>query len=429
MKRLWEAAYSFVVIPLFWIVVRGIGLVNAKTRRGIRGRDTLFAELERQIALLAPGPRVWFHSSSMGEFEQAKPIIAELKRRHPGTLVVVSFFSPSGYEHSRKYRLADVITYLPFDTRRNARRFLDLVRPDAAVMVRYDIWPNHIWELHRRGIPTLIANATMRRRTKRRLPVSRSFHQSVYNEIDEILTVEPSDVEAFRQFSLDHPVLLAIGDTRYDQVTARSAEARKRNIIPPAITAGKRVVVIGSSWPEDEEVVIPVCLRLQAEWGDILVIVVPHEPTEEHIEGLERDIAGAARSIRFSGLNEYAGENIVIVDTVGILLILYAHAHIAFVGGSFRQGIHNVLEAAVFGITVLFGPRHRNSHEPIMLVECGGGFVVDDADETYRTLKNLLEDAEARSASGERAAQFVKLHTGATARFLEHLEGRLAFKP
>jgi 3-deoxy-D-manno-octulosonic-acid transferase len=292
MKRFWEAAYSFVFIPLFWIVVRGIGLVNAKTRRGIQGRDTLFADLERQIALLAPGPRVWFHSSSMGEFEQAKPIIAELKRRHPGTLVVVSFFSPSGYEHSRKYRLADVITYLPFDTRRNARRYLDLVRPDAAVMVRYDIWPNHIWELHRRGIPILIANATMRRRTKRRLPVARSFHHSVYNEIDEILTVAASDVEAFQQFSLEHPTLQAIGDTRYDQVTGRSAEARKRNIIPPVITAGKRVVVMGSSWPEDEEVVIPACLRLQAESGDILVIVVPHEPTEEHIEGLERDIAG-----------------------------------------------------------------------------------------------------------------------------------------
>jgi len=425
MKRLWESAYSFLFIPFFWLVVRGIGLVNAKTRRAIRARETLFADLERQVALLGPGPRVWFHSSSMGEFEQAKSIIAELKRRHPGTLVVVSFFSPSGYEHSRKYRLAEVITYLPFDTRRNARRFLDLVRPDAAVMVRYDIWPNHIWEIHRRGIPVLIANATMSQRTQRRLPMARSFHHSVYNEIDDILTVAPSDVKAFSSFSLDHPALQAIGDTRYDQVTVRSAEAKKRHIIPPAITAGKRVVVIGSSWPEDEDVVIPACLRLQAELGDVLVIVVPHEPTEEHIEGLEKDIAGKASSIRFSGMNEYAGENMVIVDSVGILLVLYACAHIAYVGGSFRQGIHNVLEAAVFGIPVLFGPRHRNAHEPIMLVECGGGFVVEDAEEAYRTLHNLLVDDGARKASGERAARFVESHTGATARFLEHLERRL----
>lgn len=426
MKRFWVAAYSFGVIPLFWIVVRAIGLVNAKTRRGIRGRTTLFADLERQVALLGPGPRVWFHSSSMGEFEQAKPIIEELKRRHGGTRVVVSFFSPSGYEHSRKYRLADVITYLPFDTGRNARRFLDLVRPDAAVMVRYDIWPNHIWELHRRGIPTLIANATMRQHTRRRLPLARGFHRCVYNEIDDILTVAASDVEAFRLFSLDHPTLQAIGDTRYDQVARRSAEARKRHIIPQAITSGKRVIVIGSSWPEDEEVVMPACLRLQAESGNVLVIVVPHEPTEEHIEGLERDIAGRASSIRFSALNEYAGESIVIVDSVGILLVLYAHAQIAYVGGSFKQGIHNVLEAAAFGIPVLFGPRHRNSHEPIMLVECGGGFVVETTDELHRTLAHLLEDDGARGASGEHAARFVESHTGATTRFLEHLERRLS---
>ena len=429
MSRLWEWAYSFIVIPLFWMALKLIALVNAKTRRGIRGRMGLFESLAKQVAALPAGPRVWFHSSSMGEFEQAKPVIAELKRRRPGTQVVVSFFSPSGYEHSRKYRLADVITYLPLDTRRNARRFLDLVRPDAAVTVRYDVWPNHIWEMGERKIPVLIANATMRLHTRRRLPLAKGFHRHVYNIIDDILTVAQSDAEAFRRFGLRHPVIQAIGDTRYDQVTARSDEARKRRIIPPAITDGKRVVVIGSSWPEDEEVVIPACLALQAEMGNMLLVIVPHEPTEEHLEDLERDLAGRAASIRFSALNEYSGESVVIVDSVGILLVLYAHAHVAYVGGSFQQGVHNVLEAAVFGIPVLFGPKHRNAHEPIMLVECGGGFVVGDEEELHRTLKNLLEDDAARSASGERAARFVASHTGATVRFLEHLERRLVGRP
>jgi len=161
----------------------------------------------------------------------------------------------------------------------------------------------------------------------------------------------------------------------------------------------------------------------------VLLVVVPHEPTEEYIENLERDLASRAASIRFSALNEYAGENVVIVDSVGILLVLYAHAHIAYVGGSFRQGVHNVLEAAVFGIPVLFGPKHRNAHEPIMLVECGGGFVVGNEEELHRTLKNLLEDDAARNASGERAARFVASHTGATVRFLEHLERRLVARP
>jgi 3-deoxy-D-manno-octulosonic-acid transferase len=423
-KRFWSLAYSGVVIPLFWLAVQTVGLANAKARRGIRGRDTLFADLERQLPPITGRRRIWFHSSSLGEFEQAKPIIAELKRRHPDIAVIVSFFSPSGLEHSRKYKLADVLTYIPFDTRANARRFLDLVQPSAAVMVRYDIWPNHIWELRARKIPTLIANATMREHSRRHLPLVRSFHRSVYEAIDDILTVAPSDAEAFRKFGLHGPVVQAIGDTRYDQVCIRSAEARKRHIIPPAITAGKKIVVIGSSWPEDEEVILPPALTLLEESPDLLLIVVPHEPTEEHLEQLEETLAGRTTFLRFSALNEYAGERIVVVDSVGVLLILYALAHIAYVGGSFRQGIHNILEAAVYGIPVVFGPRHRNSHEPIMLVERGGGFVVNDGKEFLRTVQHLLDDDGARTAAGERAARFVQSNVGATGRFLEHLEPR-----
>ncbi|HXX63282.1 MAG TPA: glycosyltransferase N-terminal domain-containing protein, partial [Bacteroidota bacterium] len=371
MKRFWSFIYNFAVIPLFWSVIQAIGIVDPKTRHGIRGRDALFADLAQHAGALDGGTRIWFHSSSMGEFEQAKPIIAELRRRYPSIRVVVSFFSPSGYEHSLRYRQADVITYLPFDTRANARRFLDLVRPDAAVMVRYDIWPNHIWQLEARGIPVMIANATMRARTKRRLPMVRSFHHYVYNAIDEILTVADSDVRAFRHFRLDHPVIQAIGDTRYDQVQIRCTEARQRRIMAAGVTAGKRVVVIGSSWPEDEEVVLPACFDLLDSMDDLLVIIVPHEPTEDHLASLERDCAGRSSAIRFSALNEYAGERVIIVDSVGILMVLYASADIAYVGGSFRQGIHNVLEAAVYGIPVMFGPKHRNSHEPLMLLESG----------------------------------------------------------
>ncbi len=163
MRRFWEFIYDLFVIPPLWLMLRTLGLFNAKVRRGIEGRTNLFEELARKVDALPAGRRVWFHSSSMGEFEQAKPIIAALKRRYPEIIIIASFFSPSGYEHSKKYALADVITYVPFDTGKGARRFLDLVRPDIAVMVRYDVWPHLIWELQRRHVPTLLANATMRR--------------------------------------------------------------------------------------------------------------------------------------------------------------------------------------------------------------------------------------------------------------------------
>jgi 3-deoxy-D-manno-octulosonic-acid transferase len=426
MQRFWQFVYSTLIIPLLWLVLRTLGLFNAKIRRGIAGRTRLFEDLERQVKALGPGKRIWFHSSSMGEFEQAKPVIAALKSRSPGVQIMVSFFSPSGYEHSRKYPHAGVITYLPFDTRGGAQKFLDLIRPDVAVMVRYDIWPNHIWELQRRGIPIMIANATMRRQTRRRIPLVRNFHHSVYNAIDNILTVTQLDVDAFGCYALDHPRIEAIGDTRYDQVRLRSAEARKHTIIPPGTLKDKRVVVIGSSWPEDEAVILPALFRLQESMENLLFIIVPHEPTLQHIEDLERELTGRASFLRFSVVNEYAGERVLIVDSIGILLILYAAAHVAYVGGSFRHGVHNVLEAAVYGVPVLFGPNHRNSQEPLMLVGQGGAFIVNDSAELERTLRNLLEDESARRTAGERAARFVESNVGATGRFLQRLEPYLA---
>ncbi len=425
MRLLFEFVYRFCAIPLFWAVLKVLGMFNPKVRRGIAGRRGLLKALSRQVGTLPPGKRVWFHSSSMGEFEQAKPIIAALKQRSPGVRVIVTFFSPSGYEHSRKYPHADIISYIPFDTRRNARRFLDIVRPDVAVMIRYDVWPNHIWELRRRGIPSMLASATMARQTERRLPLIRTFHHYVYDAMEEILTVSANDSTAFGFFRLRHPRIEAIGDTRYDQVSIRSTEARKHAALPQEIARGKQVLVVGSSWPDDEEVLLPVLFRLQRSLPSLLTIIVPHEPTEAHLEELEREMNGSTSYIRFSALNEYGGERVIVVDSIGILMRLYASAHIAFIGGSFRQGVHNVLEAAVYGIPVLFGPRHRNSQEPLMLLERGGGFVIGDSADLERTLHNLFDNEAARIMAGERAARFVAANTGATERFLKRLEPHL----
>jgi 3-deoxy-D-manno-octulosonic-acid transferase len=421
MKLVWKFIYSSLVLPALWAVLRALGLFKRKVRRGIRARRALFTLLEAKVAhKLAGGKRVWFHASSLGEFEQAKPIIAELKRRHPGIGVVVTFFSPSGYEHSRKYPLADIISYLPFDTRSNVTRFLDLTQPDVAVIIRYDIWPNFIWELQNRNIPILIANATMRHNTKRRF--IRGFHHHVYNAVNNILTVSHNDADAFGIFHLTKPTIEAIGDTRYDQVNIRSAEARKRHIIAPNVLQGKSVLVAGSSWPEDEAVLIPTFLKLSKDVANLLAIIVPHEPTLDHLEELEAELQGKARYIRFSALNDYDGEQVIIVDSIGILLTLYTYAHVAYIGGSFKQNVHNVLEAAVYGIPVVFGPRHKNSQEAVTLIERGGAFVVYDAETLYATLHSLFHDETLRKRAGDAANSFVRQNIGATERFLGRLE-------
>jgi 3-deoxy-D-manno-octulosonic-acid transferase len=422
MQRFWYLVYNIIVIPLFWLLLRVGALVNRKIRRGLRGRRGLLQQLEQDIQKLTKSRRIWFHSSSMGEFEQAKPIIAALRRKYNDLDIIVTFFSPSGYEHSRNYKLASLITYIPFDSSANARRFVDLIRPSAAIMVRYDIWPNHVWELQKRNIPTLIANATLRKNSSRHYPFLRSFHRQVYESITSILTVSQSDVDSFGNFQLTQPELHVIGETRYDQVWQRSEEARSKHLIPPDILKRKRVLVVGSSWEEDEAVVLPAFRRIAQHDSNAVMILVPHEPTIDTLERLELALNYSLRFIRFSDLNDFSDENVILVDGIGILMALYQYADVAYVGGSFRQGIHNVLEPAVYGIPVLYGPKHQNSQEALELARRGGSFVVTSQEECYTHLRKLLNDKKTRTKAGAESLRLVKENIGATDRFLHYLE-------
>lgn len=424
MRRFWVVFYNAIVVPLLGVAILTAAVFEQKVRRGIRGRQNLLSTLATRTSSfrLHRSPRIWFHSSSLGEFEQAKPIIAELKRRRPDCTIVASFFSPSGYDHSKNYKLADVITYLPFDSYSNARRFVATVAPDAAVMVRYDVWPNHIWALQRDNVPLFLANATMRRHSLRRLPVVRNFHHTVYNAFDYILTVSDKDVDAFKQFQLSKPRIDAIGDTRFDQVWQRSIESRAKHILPRELTAKKLIIIVGSSWDSDEAVLIPALARLTKKHKRLLIILVPHEPTLDNLERIERELEGRLTAIRFSDLHDYRKQDVVIIDSVGILMSLYRYADVSFVGGSFKQGIHNVLEPAVYGQPVVFGPVYHNSHEASQLIGEGAGFVGSNEEELFQHFDTLLSSEALRLKAGKRAKAFVERNTGATRRFLSYLE-------
>ncbi len=422
MRGLTRVVYNSAIVPALLVAIQVLRVFNKKVDRSIIGREHLFEQLETAIAKLPAGPRMWFHSSSLGEFEQAKPIIAELKKREPSVQIVVSFFSPSGFEPSRKYKLADVITYLPFDTARNARKFISIVKPTAAIMVRYDVWPNHIDQLKKAGIPVYLANATMRTTSRRFWPMVKYFHSQVYGNFKAILTVSETDAAMFRKFNLNGVPVHPIGDTRFDQVLIRKKEAEGKHLIASSIIEGKKIFVVGSSWESDEDVILPVIFRLQNEIPSLLMILVPHEPTVENLERIESSLNGSATSIRLSNLNDYSGERILIVDSIGILVALYKYAHVAYVGGAFRSGVHNVLEPAVYGVPVLYGPRHKNSQEAIALSEEKGGFVIQDEQSLQEILDLLICNEEKRTAAGKHANQFVHENAGATERFLVYLQ-------
>ena len=418
---LWKLLYNFLIVPMMWCAFHLGGFFNDKIRRGIRGRKDILKHTKEEVGRLQPGLRIWFHSSSMGEFEQAKPIIAAIKRLDPSINIIATFFSPSGYEHSRTYKPADIISYLPFDSRRQVTAFIDILQPTAVIMVRYDVWPNMIWALKERNIPTMIANATMKANSSRKLFLIRQFHRALYDCLTNILTVSEADRLSFGDFGLTHPVIKAIGDSRFDQVAMRSNDAAKKEMLADRIVKRKKVFVVGQSWEADENVVLPVVLKLQESIPELLTILVPHEPTVEHLEEVEYRLEGQTTHIRFSEINQYAGEKVILIDSVGVLVPLYRYADVAFVGGSFRQGVHNVLEPAAFSLPVVYGPKHTNSQEAVTLAKQGGGFIVENDKELYRILRTLLSNESKRTDAGKRARRLVEESLGASERFLKYL--------
>jgi len=421
MKKFWQIFYNIIFIPILYVILVLISLFNKKVRIGISGRKRIFEELIlNRLTLDLSKINIWFHSSSLGEFEQAKPIIEKLKKE-TDVKIVVSFFSPSGYENSRKYPYADIITYLPFDSEWRARRFIEIISPNIVVFMRYDIWPNHIWALKKKRIPILLVDATMKKKSPRKLPLIRSFHKYLFEDFTKILTVSDEDAIGFKSFKCKNVEIKVVGDTRFDRVYNRSLASRESKIINKEVLNDKKVLVAGSTWQQDEDVIIPSFLKLLKFDNNAVMIIAPHEPTLLHLEKLENEFAGQTSFIRLSNINNYSGERIIIVDSIGVLSILYSYADVAFIGGSFKINVHNVLEAAVYGIPVLFGPKIENSQEATKLLQAGGGIMVNDKKMFYRILRKLFSEENLLKDFGTRSFEFVNKNVGTTDRIIKEI--------
>jgi len=419
MNLIFYIFYNYIVLPLLYVALRFTGLFNKKIRAGILGRKRVYEELILSATSINKNKKlIWFHSSSLGEFEQAKPIIERLKQEK-NINVLVTFFSPSGYENSKKYPYADLIAYIPFDTKSNADKFIAVTNPTLAVIMRYDVWPNMIIALKNKNVPIYLVDATLRSNSPRKYPLLKSFHKILFGSLSRILTVSESDAKEFKSFGFDDKKVSAIGDTRFDRVYQRSLLAKDKKLIKSNILQNKKVFVAGSTWEQDEEVIFPAFLKLAAIDKNVLMIVAPHEPTLLHLEKIENEFSGKLKTIRFSHLNNYSDERIIIVDSIGILLTLYTYADVAYVGGSFKQNIHNVLEAAVYGTPVLFGPKIENSQEAMKLAEIGGGIVINNKRQAYRHLRKLFSDETLRSKAGNISTNYVQSNIGATQKILD----------
>ncbi len=421
MNSFWYYFYNIIVLPLLKSALYILSIFNPKVKDGIKGRKNLFDNLNKNISKLDENNKTfWFHSSSMGEFEQAKPIIQKLKK-DKNINIVVTFFSPSGYNHSLKYPFADLISYLPFDNKKDINKFVNIIKPSAVVFMRYDYWPNTVWILSKNNIPIFVVDATMAPNSKRKSFVVKNFHKNLFKHFQKILTVSAEDKMSFMDFDITENKLLTVGDTRFDRVYQKSLTAKTKNLFRDEIIKGKKILVLGSTWEADEEIILPAIKKLLKYMSNVLIIIAPHEPTPKRLEELEYSFSEKS-TIRFSYKNDYNNEKIIFIDSIGILLTLYFYADIAYVGGSFKQGIHNVIEPAVYGIPVIFGPKNKNSQEAQAMIEKGCGIVIRNKKEAYKVFRKLLTDNKKRKELGNISGSYVNQNIGATNKIVSELE-------
>ncbi|MEX0289900.1 MAG: 3-deoxy-D-manno-octulosonic acid transferase [Flavobacteriaceae bacterium] len=388
-----------------------IAAFNSKLRLFVRGRKETFPYLKSHIS--ATDEFLWIHAASLGEFEQGLPVIEKLRREYPRHKILITFFSPSGYEIKKNTKAADLVCYLPMDTRHNAKEFIATIKPKIAIFIKYEIWPNYLRELERVGVPAVLVSAIFKREQIyfkwyggfMRRSLAKMKHVFVQNKESEQLLR-----------TIDLKQVTVSGDTRFDRVT----EILDRDNTLPFMERFKKernCLVGGSTWPEDEKILLPFVNNSQEP---MVYVLAPHDIKKDHIQDLHKAIS--KKTVLYS---EIKGVNldeveVLILDTIGLLTRVYSYADIAYVGGGFATGLHNTLEPAVFAIPVIIGPNYSGFREAEELVQERGIFSVKSAEE-FRDLTNLLLNKEAREKAGKINATYINKNKGASVQIIRYI--------
>ncbi|QZE14180.1 3-deoxy-D-manno-octulosonic acid transferase [Halosquirtibacter laminarini] len=391
-------------IHLYYYLIKIASLWNPKAKKWIQGRDEVWSTLNNKID--KNSSYIWFHCASLGEFEQGRPLIERIKRKDPAKKIIITFFSPSGYEVRKDFSSADVVVYLPLDTQNNAQRFLETVHVEMAFFIKYEFWNYFLSELHKQKIETYLVSGIFRPSQvffkhygKWYADILKNFtHLYVQNEVSKEL-LEGINIKN----------VSVLGDTRFDRVHDIATQAEKIDSIEQ-FKGNDKLVVCGSTWPEDEKVLLHYINQSEGtKW-----IIAPHEVSNTHTAELESKIQ--KKSITFSNLKNSnpSDYDIVIADGYGYLTSLYKYADIAYVGGGFGKSIHNILEAATYGAPIIFGPKHSKFKEALDLIKLKSAFPANSQLEVEALLYQLLTDEDILNNASKRCIQYVKENTGST---------------
>lgn len=391
------------VIYIYLFGVKLAALFSSKPAKMVKGHREVFDILRDKIDRNAR--YIWFHAASLGEFEQGRPLIERIRKEHPEYRILQTFFSPSGYEVRKNYQGADIVCYLPFDTPRNVRRFIEMVNPCMVFFIKYEFWQNYLNTLYKKGIPVYSVSSIFRPNQiffrwygKDYRKVLKTFsHLFVQNEVSEKLLA-----------SIGVTDVTIVGDTRFDRVLDICTVAKDLSLVK-AFKGNSKTFVAGSSWGPDEDIFI----RYFNEHPEMKLVIAPHVVSDSHLKEIMEKVKRPC--VRYT---EATAENVskadcLIIDCYGLLSSIYRYGEISYIGGGFGVGIHNVLEAAVYGIPVIFGPNNKKFREAQHLLEKKGGFEINDYEEFKRLMDRFLTDNSYLQQAGNAAGDYVKNNSGA----------------
>ena len=388
----------------FWILRLAALFGHRKAKKLVSGQGQAIALLQEWRASVADTPVVWIHVASVGEFEQVRPIIERLRGELPFRKILLTFFSPSGYEMRKDYAQVDKVLYLPFATRRNAKKWLQYLAPEMAVFVKYEFWPAYLRALKKNNVPTYLISSIFRPKQLFFLPWGYSYRQLLHC-FTHIYVQDQESMELLNRYGVAH--VSVAGDTRFDRVEEVKKHTKELPIVEHFVANHPRVLVAGSTWPIEEQMLA----RYVAERDDVRLIVVPHELHTNHLNQIYQFFEG--RYVRYSEATpmSVAMCPTLLVDTMGLLSSIYRYGHVAYIGGGFGVGIHNTLEAAVYGMPVVFGPHWQKFREARGLQQAGAAISVKN----YRELAAALDRAfDQQQQMGQAAADYVQSERGAT---------------
>ncbi|WP_239990721.1 3-deoxy-D-manno-octulosonic acid transferase [Marixanthomonas ophiurae] len=372
----------------------------------VSGRTQVFENLAQHIT--SKDKTIWFHCASLGEFEQGVPIMKAVKREFPNHKIVVSFFSPSGYEVKKSTPVADVVIYLPLDTISNAKKFINVVHPSLVLFVKYEFWPNYLFELKNRNIPTLLISGLFRE-GQVFFKGHGSFMRKALKSFDHIFVQDKTSEALLHSINITN--VTVSGDTRFDRVSHQIEHDNSLSFIS-AFKENSLCIVCGSTWPEDEAVLLK---YINEASEDVKFIIAPHNIDTSKIEHFRKKLKGSSVKYSEKEGKKLADYSVFIIDTIGLLTKIYSYADIAYVGGAMgKTGLHNILEPATFGVPIVIGKNFENFPEAKRLQQLAGLYAVDSAAECTEILNKLVTNSSFREKTGMIAEHFVNSNTGAT---------------